>query len=107
MTTQPLTSVVVPSVGRPSLRVLLQALADGTRPLDCPVVVVDDRRDGADGGAGLEADLRDLALPGLRVVRSGGGGPARARNIGWRHTSTRWVSLQASERPVQLNTTAA
>ncbi len=93
MTTQPFTSVVVPSVGRPSLRVLLQALADGTRPLDCPVVVVDDRPDGADEGAGLEADLRDLALPGLRVVRSGGGGPARARNIGWRHTSTRWVSF--------------
>jgi len=101
MTAGALTTVVVPTVGRPSLRVLLEALAGGTRPLDCPVVVVDDRTSGADPAAdlapGLAADLapdlRDLDLPALRVLRSGGGGPARARNIGWRHASTRWVSF--------------
>ena len=89
MNDRALTSVVVPTIGRPSLRVLLEALADGTRPLDCPVVVVDDRP----GGHDLEAELSHLDLPGLRVVRSGGGGPARARNVGWRHTSTPWVSF--------------
>jgi HAD superfamily hydrolase (TIGR01662 family) len=89
MTGAPLTTVVVPTVGRPSLRVLLEALAAGSRPLDCPVVVVDDRPD----GPALEEELRDVALPGLRVVRAGGGGPARARNIGWRHAATRWVSF--------------
>jgi HAD superfamily hydrolase (TIGR01662 family) len=89
MTDGALTTVVVPTVGRPSLRVLLEALAAGTRPLDCPVVVVDDRPDGPP----LENGLRDVDLPGLRVVRAGGGGPARARNIGWRHAATPWVSF--------------
>ncbi|MGF9759160.1 HAD-IIIA family hydrolase [Microvirga sp. 0TCS3.31] len=89
MTDAALTTVVVPTVGRPSLRVLLEALAAGTRPLDCPVVVVDDRAD----GPALEDGLRDVDLPGLRVVRAGGGGPARARNIGWRHATTPWVSF--------------
>jgi HAD superfamily hydrolase (TIGR01662 family) len=89
MTDGALTTVVVPTVGRPSLRVLLEALAAGTRPLDCPVVVVDDRSD----GPALEDGLRDVDLPGMRVVRAGGGGPARARNIGWRHATTPWVSF--------------
>jgi HAD superfamily hydrolase (TIGR01662 family) len=85
----PLTSIVVPTVGRPSLRTLLGALAGGTEPVPGPVIVVDDRRDGAD----LAATLSDLALTDLRVLRSGGGGPARARNIGWRHAATPWVSF--------------
>ena len=87
--TEPLTSIVVPTVGRPSLRTLLAALAGGTDPVPGPVVVVDDRRDGPD----LAADLAGLPIRDLRVVRSGGGGPARARNIGWRHTTTPWVSF--------------
>ncbi|UMG93655.1 HAD-IIIA family hydrolase [Nocardioides sp. TF02-7] len=29
----------------------------------------------------------------LEVLRSGGGGPARARNVGWRHARTRWVAF--------------
>ncbi len=87
--TAPLTSIVVPTVGRPSLRTLLEALAGGTGPVPGPVIVVDDRRDGAD----LAATLADVALADLRVLRSGGGGPARARNIGWRHAETPWVSF--------------
>jgi HAD superfamily hydrolase (TIGR01662 family) len=87
--TPPLTSVVIPTVGRPSLRTLLEALAAGSEPVPGPVVVVDDRRAGPD----LAAALADVHLPELRVVRSGGGGPARARNIGWRHTTTPWVSF--------------
>jgi len=86
---QPITSVVIPTVGRPSLRTLLEALAAGTVPVPGPVVVVDDRRTGAD----LAGELADIGIADLRVVRSGGGGPARARNIGWRHTSTPWVSF--------------
>ena len=83
------TSIVVPTVGRPSLRLLLQALADGTLPLDAPVVVVDDRTAHGD----LADELADIALADLRVVRSGGGGPALARNVGWRNTATPWVSF--------------
>ncbi len=85
----PVTTIVVPTVGRPSLRVLLEALAAGTEPVRAAVVVVDDRRDGPD----LAADLADVGLEDLRVVRAGGGGPARARNIGWRHARTPWVSF--------------
>jgi histidinol-phosphate phosphatase family protein len=83
------TSIVVPTVGRPSLRVLLEALATGTQRLTAPVVVVDDRRDGTD----LREELVELGLPDLRLLRSGGGGPARARNIGWRSATTPWVSF--------------
>jgi len=84
-------TVVVPTVGRPSLRVLLESLAHGTEPFTGDLVVVDDRRGG--GGDDLRASLADLPLPGLRIVRSGGGGPARARNIGWRHARSTWVSF--------------
>src|SRR3954452_24915852 len=81
------TTVVIPTVGRPSLRVLLHALAGQESAADVPVVLVDDRPDGAD----LHLDA-DLGLD-VRVVRSRGGGPGRARNIGWRHARTEWVSF--------------
>jgi histidinol-phosphate phosphatase family protein len=78
-------SVVVPTIGRPSLRVLLDSLAaQSPEPLE--VVVVDDR-----APAGDQAPL-DVP-PGLRVrvLRSGGRGPAAARNLGLRATSAEWV----------------
>ncbi|MDX6365162.1 MAG: hypothetical protein QOK30_238 [Nocardioidaceae bacterium] len=83
------TTVVVPTVGRPSLAVLLRALADATGPAPEAVVVVDDRP----AGDPLEPTLTGIDLPGLAVVRSGGGGPARARNVGWRRSRTPWVSF--------------
>ncbi len=89
MAAEPVTSIVVPTIGRPSLRVLIEALAAGTEPVTGPVIVVDDRLRGED----LEPDLADVGLVGLRVVRSGGGGPARARNLGWRHATTPWVTF--------------
>jgi histidinol-phosphate phosphatase family protein len=76
-------AVVIPTVGRPSLRVLLAALADqGTQPTE--VVVVDDR-------AVAEPALDLSALPGTRVLVAHGGGPAHARNLGWRVTASDWV----------------
>ncbi|MEJ5888263.1 HAD-IIIA family hydrolase [Pseudokineococcus marinus] len=89
--------VVVPSIGRPSLLALLRSLAgqDGSPPAE--VVVVDDRRE---PDPGLEADLvralgEDPGAPPwrLRVVRSRGRGPAGARNLGWRVTSSPWVAF--------------
>ncbi|MER7609103.1 HAD-IIIA family hydrolase [Nocardioides sp. NPDC127503] len=80
------TTIVIPTLGRPSLWVLLDALASQTVPLHHPVIVVDDRPDGDDLAVG------DLPID-VEVVRTGGGGPARARNIGWRHTRTPWVSF--------------
>ena len=83
---RPLTTIVVPTVGRPSLHALLRALAGGTEPVRAPVVVVDDRPSGKP---------LDLSTGGLDVVvvRSHGGGPARARNLGWRRARTPWVSF--------------
>jgi histidinol-phosphate phosphatase family protein len=86
----PVTTIVVPTLGRPSLRVLLEALATGTEPVTGPVIVVDDRPAHA---AGDDLAVPSSALPEVRVLRSGGGGPARARNLGWRHARTPWVSF--------------
>ncbi|MGI9157617.1 MAG: HAD-IIIA family hydrolase [Marmoricola sp.] len=87
----PRTTIVVPTVGRPSLDVLLHALARGSTPLTAPVVVVDDRS----SATPLEATTLELPSTGfdVTVVHSGGGGPARARNLGWRRARTPWVSF--------------
>ena len=81
------TTIVIPTMARPSLDLLLEALAEQSVPVTAPIVLVDDR----------PGDPPELvpAVSGLdvTVVRSGGGGPARARNIGWRHARTPWVSF--------------
>ncbi len=76
-------SVVVPTVARPSLRTLLTALADSEGPRPDAVVVVDDRPPAS-------ASPLDVS-PDVRVLRSGGRGPAAARNAGWRSTVSPWV----------------
>src|ERR687889_1259037 len=80
-------SVVVPTVGRPSLDVLLDALASGAGPRPAELVLVDDRPTGSP----LRPDRP--GLPPVRVVRTGGGGPARARNLGWRTARTEWIAF--------------
>ncbi|MFI7442545.1 glycosyltransferase family 2 protein [Nonomuraea indica] len=78
-----LVTVVIPTVGRPSLRATLAALGS-----DVPVVVADDRPPGRPEGR------PPLDVPGhVRVVRSGGRGPAAARNAGWRAAGTPWVAF--------------
>src|SRR3954469_8755860 len=80
-------SVVVPTVGRPSLDVLLDALAAAPGPRPAELILVDDRPTGS--------PLRPErpGLPPVRVVRTGGGGPARARNLGWRTARTEWIAF--------------
>ncbi len=78
--------VVVPTVGRDSLRLLLSALPAADGPPPGRVLVVDDRRD------------RSRALPvgelaGVEVVAGRGAGPAAARNLGWRRASAEWVAF--------------
>ena len=82
------TTIVVPTMGRPSLHVLLEALVRQSHPVDAPVVLVDDRP----GPDAVPIDVATYPLD-VTVVRTGGGGPARARNIGWRHARTPWVSF--------------
>lgn len=96
--------IVIPTIGRPSLRTLWDGLrgelpqicggADypdsgpaatgpGLRgpvrgPAGALVVIVDDR------GSGRPLPLPGVTAETVRVVHSGGRGPAAARNVGWR-----------------------
>ncbi|WP_436535612.1 glycosyltransferase family 2 protein [Actinoplanes sp. HUAS TT8] len=70
-------SIVVPTLGRPSLPVLLDAL-----PRDVEVLVVDDRAD-----PGEPLTVPDHAA----VVKGPARGPAAARNAGWRVARHDWV----------------
>ncbi|RBY93972.1 HAD family hydrolase [Blastococcus sp. TBT05-19] len=80
-------TVVVPTIGRPSLDVLLDALAAAPGPRPAEIVLVDDRP------AGEPLRPERPGLPPVRVVRTGGGGPARARNLGWRTARTEWIAF--------------
>jgi glycosyltransferase involved in cell wall biosynthesis len=82
----PSVDVVVPTVGRPSLSGLLLLLTR-TLPAESAVLVVDDRpRCTVPLALGVDDDR-------LRVVRSGGRGPAAARNVGWRSTTAPWIAF--------------
>ena len=79
--------IVVPTVGRDSLRLLLEALAAAGGPRPGRVLVVDDRRDRS--GA-----LLDGGVPAwVKVVPGRAAGPAAARNLGWRRASAEWVAF--------------
>jgi histidinol-phosphate phosphatase family protein len=83
---EPSYSVVVPTIGRPSLAAMLEGLAAGEGPAPAEVIVVDDRADGA--------PLPDVdGLFPVKVLRSEGRGPAAARNTGWRAASAEWVAF--------------
>jgi histidinol-phosphate phosphatase family protein len=76
-------AVVIPSLGRPSLRSLLLALAAAEGPRPEWLVVVDDR---AAPSAEPVVDVRELPDGIARhvlVLAAGGHGPAAARNRGW------------------------
>jgi GT2 family glycosyltransferase len=75
--------VVVPTVGRDSLRLLLEALAAADGPSPGRVLVVDDRRDRS----------RALPISGVEVIAGRGAGPAAARNLGWRRATAEWVAF--------------
>lgn len=101
-------SVVVPTVGRPELPALLGSLrtacADGPQPVD--VLVVDDRvLEGRRRNPAL--DLGPRPVPGVRVLRTGGRGPAAARNVGWRSVRTQWVAFLDDDVVVPERWTAA
>lgn len=74
--------VVIPTVGRRCLADLLGDLATQQVGPDA-VYVVDDRRE----------PYAPLDVNGCRVLRSGGRGPAAARNLGWRAAATEWVAF--------------
>ncbi|AXB42393.1 HAD-IIIA family hydrolase [Amycolatopsis albispora] len=79
-------TVVVPTTGRPALHTLLSGLDHGYGPAPAEIVVVDDRP------GDNELELPELTLP-VRVLRTGGRGPAGARNLGWQAASTEWIAF--------------
>ncbi|MEV5953408.1 glycosyltransferase [Streptomyces sp. NPDC051987] len=84
----PAYSVVVPTIGRACLADCLRALGAAGGPLPEAVVVVDDRPGPA---APLPLDAAGPLRERLRVLRTGGRGPAAARNAGWRTVGTPWT----------------
>jgi histidinol-phosphate phosphatase family protein len=84
-------TVVVPTTGRDNLRVLLGALARADGPQPAEVIVVDDRP-GPAGDLPLPAAITGPAAP-IKVVRTGGRGPAAARNAGLRSARTEWIAF--------------
>jgi histidinol-phosphate phosphatase family protein len=79
-------TVVIPTIGRDSLQQLLETLGEvgGSEPEE--VIVVDDR-------PGADVELAITCRWPLRMLRSGGRGPAAARNVGWRAARSRWVAF--------------
>ncbi|MDN3296057.1 glycosyltransferase [Streptomyces ficellus] len=84
-------AVVVPTIGRPCLADCLAALASAEGPEPSRIVLVDDRPDPPGEALPLEAlgPLADRAV----VLRSGGRGPAAARNTGLRAVDEPWAVL--------------
>lgn len=77
-------AVVIPTIGRESVHRLLAELDGSAGPRPTAVIVVDDRPDPTPP---LELST---TLP-ITVKRSGGRGPAAARNAGWRAARSRWI----------------
>jgi glycosyltransferase involved in cell wall biosynthesis len=102
-------SVVIPTLGRPSLSTLLAALAGAASPGPVPVGAAASRRiDGRAGPPGLAVEILlvdDRREPGSElpvqaglaacttVLRGRSAGPAAARNTGWRAAGQEWVAF--------------
>jgi glycosyltransferase involved in cell wall biosynthesis len=84
----PAYAVVVPTIGRPCLADCLRALAAATGHPPTEIVVVDDRPDPA---GELPLAAAGVLRGRVRTLRSGGRGPAAARNTGWRTVTAPWT----------------
>jgi histidinol-phosphate phosphatase family protein len=87
--------VVVPTIGRSSLRLLLASMARARGPRPERIILVDDRRFAADEErtplelGELDADMRAR----ITVVTGKAAGPASARNAGWRAARAPWIAF--------------
>ncbi|MEV5546357.1 glycosyltransferase [Streptomyces sp. NPDC052309] len=88
-------AVVIPTLARDTLADCLAALAAATGPGPDEIILVDDRPDPEAGPGALEhplsvlGDLRERTV----VLRSGGRGPAAARNTGIRAVTSPWTAF--------------
>ncbi len=90
--------IVVPTIGRESLRELLHSLADSQNAFFGRIILVDDRRDAA---APLAVDVPEPLRSRVRVVRGKAMGPAAARNAGWRESDAPWIAFLDDDVRVQ------
>ncbi len=86
----PLYDVVIPTIGRASLRLLLASLARAAGPLPANVFVVDDRQDRT---RPLELGRFGSLDDRLTIVPGSARGPAAARNRGWYRSRATWVAF--------------
>lgn len=89
-TTEPQYTVVVPTLLRPSLHTLLDALVHTAGPPPSEILVVVDRPGPTRPPTG--PGRRDTPVP-VRWLSSGGRGPAAARNRGWLAARDPWVAF--------------
>jgi len=82
--------VVIPTTGRASLGRLLAALAAQPPPLPGRIFVVDDRATSTTAPLTPHSEAKGAVV---EVLRSGGRGPAAARNVGWRASSADWIAF--------------
>lgn len=75
---------MIPTLGRPSLATLLDALAGAEGPRPDRILVVDDRKD-------RTQPLQGVSGAGVTVIEGRAKGPAAARNVGWRAGAAPWV----------------
>lgn len=80
--------VVIPTVGRPSLAPLLAALAAQPEPRPGLVWLVDDRPAASTAPLTAHSEAKGAVV---EVLRTGGRGPAAARNAGWRASEAEWI----------------
>jgi histidinol-phosphate phosphatase family protein len=83
--------IVIPTIGRSSLRSLLASIAAASGPRPERIILVDDRRDrSAPLELGeLDADMRAR----ISVLAGKAAGPAAARNTGWRASRAQWIAF--------------
>ena len=84
--------LVIPTIGRPSLLDLLCRLAEQAGPLPQTIYLIDDRKQPVQPLIARGVDLGRL-WGRVSIRRSGGRGPAAARNVGWRASSADWVAF--------------
>ena len=83
--------VVIPTIGRPSLAVLLDSIRNSRGPQPRRIIVVDDRRDRR-----LPLELGTSGMPGvseMTVLEGKSRGPAAARNTGYRASDATWIAF--------------
>lgn len=101
MQTESSICALVPVRRRPVLlaRALESVLAQTLAPKQV-IVIVDDPSESADDDEATAARFSDpFARNGtrLRILRSGGGGPGHARNVGARHSQEEWLAFLDSD----------